>query len=334
MFFWIPFLFSFSFLLSFLGTIITRKIALKLQFLDKPRGIKKHKKPTPYLGGLSIYFAFVFSIIFFVFKKPEFKEPKLLGIILGATIIMFLGLIDDLKNLSYQIKLLGQLVGAIILILFDIKINFIENLFVSIPLTILWVIGITNAFNTIDIMDGLAGGIGIIVSFTFFLIGTILPNFSVCILSIILAGSLSGFLKFNFPNASIFMGDCGSLFIGFILAAFSLAESYTIKNNISIFAPLLILGVPIYDIFSVMILRTLKKQSIFKGSEDHLAIRLNVIFKNKTKVVIILCLITTVLCTIAYLSILTNTFLAGVIYFLIINITFIFGYKCSKIKVK
>lgn len=327
-------LFLISFILSFIGTFIIRNIAKKLKLFDIPHGIKAHKEPIPHLGGISIFFAFLISISFIVLKKHEYISNESLGIILSGTIIMFLGLIDDIKELSYQVKFLGQIIATIILILFDIKIKFIVNPLISISLTIFWMVGITNAFNIIDIMDGLSGGISIIASITFFLIALQTDKFFVVILSIVLMGSVLGFLRFNIPKASIFMGNCGSLFVGFILGAIAIAESYTTKNNFALFVPILILGIPIYDTFLVMFLRVIQKKNIFKGSNDHLAIRLNLIFKDRTKVVLILYLISIILSVFAYFITLSNSIFAIIIYSTVTIISLFFGYKLSKISVK
>src|SRR3972149_8900988 len=263
--------FFLSFFLSIYGTPIARKAALDYGIVDKPDGkLKTHKEPTPYLGGLSIYLAFLLSLSFtFDFKK------EVLGIILAGTIILLLGLIDDFGVLTPLNKFIGQLIATFILIKAGVMITVvILPQWLAIALTFLWIVGITNGFNIIDVMDGLSTGIAFWVSIFFFIIAALNGKTMIATMTMALAGSLLGFLRYNFEPAKIYLGDAGSMFIGIILGSLAMTGSYSFVNNVGFIAPLLILGVPIFDTFLVMYIRLLRGQSIFKGSSDHFALRL------------------------------------------------------------
>jgi UDP-GlcNAc:undecaprenyl-phosphate GlcNAc-1-phosphate transferase len=278
-------LYLYCFLLAFAISLLLcpalRFIALKLSILDIPHtDIKTHKTPTPYLGGAAIAVSFWLSLsIIRIFTHfPTGTLYSLRGIFIGSFIIVLLGLFDDIKykGLNFRPKFVIQSVAAILLILYGFQIKFIHPQWFAYVITVLWVVGITNALNIIDIMDGLAGGAALIAALGFFLIGVpqeeeIYVNF----VAIALAGGLLGFLPFNFSRRlKMFMGDTGSLFIGFILAAASLGTRYTEINILGLFAPILILAIPIYDTVLVSYFRWKKGINPFLGSKDHFALRL------------------------------------------------------------
>ncbi len=261
-------------------TPIMRTAALALKILDHPiTDVKTHKQPTPYLGGVAVAAGMATALILArtYTSFPTGTLRSLRGILLGGIIILILGLIDDirLKGLGYRFKFLIQITAALCLISFDIRIHFINPTWVANLLTIVWVVGIINAVNIIDIMDGLSSGIAIVASLGFFFISLPSEQIYVNFSSSALAGALLGFIPYNLSRRhKIFLGDTGSLFIGFMLAALSLGTSYTHTNNAGIFAPILILGVPIYDTILVFFLRLQKGMSPFLGSRDHFALRL------------------------------------------------------------
>jgi UDP-GlcNAc:undecaprenyl-phosphate GlcNAc-1-phosphate transferase len=194
-----------------------------------------HKKPIPLLGGLAIYISFIITLIL----KQGMIEGRELGIIIGATIIVIGGIIDDIKELKPGIKLIFQIVAAIVLIVSGVKINILTNPFAgtdgmvniswfAYPFTIFWVVGITNALNLIDGLDGLAAGVALISTITIFVNSVIYGRYEASILTAILGGAILGFLPFNFNPASIFMGDTGAQLLGFLLAAISMVG--TIKS--------------------------------------------------------------------------------------------------------
>lgn len=259
---------------------VCRGAALRWGILDHPHSaIKTHKQPIPYLGGLAIasgVFLTLTSIRLWT-DFPTGTLRSLRGIYYGAFIVVLLGLIDDIrpKGLGYRFKFIVQVVAALCLVFFDIRIAFVRPMWFAHVLTIVWVVGVMNAFNIIDIMDGLASGVALIASLGFLFIAfpseAIYVNFAAAALS----GALLGFLPFNLSKSrKIFMGDTGSLLVGYFLAALSLGVSYTQVNNVGVLAPILLLGVPIYDTFLVMVLRLRKGMSPFLGSKDHYALRL------------------------------------------------------------
>lgn len=287
-----------KYILSFLGALILsplltamfRKLARRLNIMDVPDGIKTHQKPVPYLGGAAIYLAFLITLMAVVTFGQGIGEAKaidgsyqligglsreMVALLAAGTLIALLGLIDDLKSLSFCTKFAVQVIAAIILIAGGIKLT-IEILPapLNILFTILWVVAITNAFNIIDIMDGLCSGVAFISAIIFFAIALLTNEPWVALMAAALAGSTLGFLGHNFQPATIFMGDMGSGFIGFILAAIAMGGSYTGRNDLALLSPILILGIPIYDTVLVSILRLRGRKSVFKGSPDHFALRL------------------------------------------------------------
>ena len=263
--------FSLAFLLSLYLTPLFREAALKFGIMDKPQGpLKTHPEPVPYLGGLAVYLSFLLTTGFMHQYSRE-----VLGILLAGAIIVILGLIDDFGVLSPKVKLLGQFIAASVLVKASIYIKLtILPLWVAIPLTIVWVIAITNAFNLIDIMDGLASGVGAIAALVLVIVNYRSGRELIVPLSIALAGSLLGFLRYNFKPARIYLGDAGSLFIGLMLAALSMNGAYTRVSLAGAVAPILILGVPIFDMLLVMYIRFRRGIPIMQGSPDHFALRL------------------------------------------------------------
>jgi UDP-GlcNAc:undecaprenyl-phosphate GlcNAc-1-phosphate transferase len=256
-------------------TPLFRKIALRTNFVDSPTGqLKRHTAPVPYLGGLAVYFAFLLTLFGAIIFLSPADTPKILAVIFGGTIMALLGLVDDLFFLKPGLKFLVQFVAAACLLVFGLHIKFIFNPWLDCIVTLFWVVGVTNALNLIDIMDGLAGGVTVLaaLAFVFVPLGGE-PNY-VNLVAAALAGSALGFLPFNYQPARIYLGDSGALFIGFVLASVAMGESYTQTNVVSLAAPILILGVPLYDTILVMFLRFLKGKSMFQGSHDHLALRL------------------------------------------------------------
>jgi UDP-GlcNAc:undecaprenyl-phosphate GlcNAc-1-phosphate transferase len=265
------FAFCIAFILSLYLTPIMRKAALQFGIVDKPDGnLKKHTEPIPYLGGIAIYLSFLLTLAF----SFEFNQ-EVLGILLAGTIVLLLGLIDDLGFLKPSVKFAGQLVAVLVMIRTGIfiKLTFIP-IYISIPLTIIWLVGMTNAFNIIDVMDGLAVGVAFFASLAFFIVALLNGKIMIAIVTITLAGSLLGFLRYNFNPARIYMGDAGSMFLGLMIGALAMIGSYTEQNILGFLSPLVILGIPLFDTFLVMYIRWRKGISVFHGSNDHYALRL------------------------------------------------------------
>lgn len=283
---------------SYFLTPLVRIIAFKIGAVDQPNQRKVHKELMPRMGGLAIYLSCVFTYLILTFFLNVPTNHMILGLFMGSTVIVFVGVIDDRFQLRPLYKLLGQLVACYFLILFDIKLHEIHLPFVSdaislgylsIPITILWVVGITNAVNLIDGLDGLAAGISSIAAFTFFVVSLMLGSLSLAVVSLVLFGSLLGFLRYNFHPAKIFMGDTGSLFLGFVLATISLMELKKI-GVISFLFPIIILGIPIGDTIYAIIRRKLNRQPISKPDKKHLHhCLIDLGFSHRQTVLIIYC---------------------------------------------
>ena len=291
----------FAFLLSLILTPLLRKIALRFSFLDHPEARKLHSQAQPLLGGVAIYLAFTLTIIInlglvaLLEQRPQLMSllpevvaerlagvaathGRLLAILLGGTIILLLGLWDDLKGgISPRMKLGGQLLAGLVLVVFGIRVALFLPPWLGIIITLIWVIGITNAFNLLDNMDGLAAGVALIAALIFFLVALQQGQFLVSVILLIFAGSLMGFLPHNFRPATIFMGDAGSMFIGFLLSALIILNTFYVPESptfLPVIMPLLILGVPIFDTLSVIFLRLKRGQSIFAADKGHFSHRL------------------------------------------------------------
>ncbi|MEE2902614.1 MAG: MraY family glycosyltransferase [Myxococcota bacterium] len=261
-------------LLSLYFTPIVRKAAVKYGVMDIPNTkLKNHKEPTPYLGGVSMYLAFLFALA--LTNEGQFP-PKITGILLSASIIVMLGLFDDLKVLSPKVKLFGQAVAVLVLVKAGImvQLSFIPG-WANLMLTFFWVIGITNALNLIDVSDGLAAGITAIAGIFLYIIALMRTPDVIPMLILPLVGSAVGFLAFNRPPAKIYMGDTGSMFLGFMLGAIAMIGKYTDGHHrIAWIAPIIILGIPIFDTLYVMTVRFIRKIPVMSGSPDHFAVRM------------------------------------------------------------
>ncbi len=271
--------FALSFVLTFILTpIFCRSLGKYLK--DIPTALKNHEGIVPLIGGISIMFGFLASltIIRFTTNFPTGTLRNLRGIFLGTVIIFILGLIDDIrkpKGLSAITRLIFQALAAGCLIYFNVKIQFVPEPWGAL-LTILWVCGLTNAFNLLDIQDGLAASQALLASLAFLFISLPSENIYVNFLACAIIGATLAFWPYNHGLRKIksFLGDSGSTMLGFLLAALALGVDYSAKNPLAVFAPLLILALPIFDTIYVSIVRLLKGMSPLKGSPDHVALRL------------------------------------------------------------
>ncbi|WP_313757435.1 MraY family glycosyltransferase [Tissierella sp.] len=276
--------FFLALVISYLVTPLVKKLAFKIGVVDIPKDDRRvHKEPMPLMGGLAIFLAVVVVTLIFL---P--LEKEILSILIGGTVIVIGGIIDDLKELRPKTKFMFQIIAGLILIYGDVKVDFITNPFtkdssliylnwLSIPITLFWVVGITNTLNFIDGLDGLSAGVAMISSITLMIVaskGYTNNYISVIILSAAIAGACLGFLPFNFNPAKIFMGDTGALFLGFMLAAITIEGVMKSVATIAIVAPILILSVPIFDTTFAIFRRLLNGQSISAADKGHLHHRL------------------------------------------------------------
>jgi UDP-GlcNAc:undecaprenyl-phosphate GlcNAc-1-phosphate transferase len=274
--------FGVALVLSLLLVPLVRQISLRSGYVARPREDRWHRQPTPILGGVGIFAAFLLSLLGTVMLGGSWYQVRW-GVLAGSGLIFLFGLYDDIRHLSPPAKLAGQILAAAVVVSQGVMTNFftprIPNVIVAqipnILLTFIWLVGITNAINLLDNMDGLAGGIALItsgmLSFIFWRIG----NPGLLTVSLALAGSVLGFLFFNFPPASIFMGDSGSQFLGFTLAVLAIAHQPQASNVIAVLGvPTLLFLLPILDTTLVTFTRLLRGQSPTQGGRDHTSHRL------------------------------------------------------------
>ncbi|RIL72439.1 undecaprenyl/decaprenyl-phosphate alpha-N-acetylglucosaminyl 1-phosphate transferase [Staphylococcus devriesei] len=262
--------------ISLIITPVVIKVSIKLDLVDRPNYRKIHTKPVSVLGGTVILLSFLIGIWL---GHPIEREVR--PLVIGVIVMYLIGLIDDIYDLKPILKLLGQIVAASIVVFYDITIDFISfpmgptihfGIF-SIPITIIWIVAITNAINLIDGLDGLASGVSAIGLITIAFIAVLQANVFIIMICSVLIGSLLGFLFFNFHPAKIFLGDSGALMIGFIIGFLSLLGFKNI-TFISLFFPIVILAVPFIDTLFAMIRRMKNKQHIMQADKSHLHHRL------------------------------------------------------------
>jgi UDP-GlcNAc:undecaprenyl-phosphate GlcNAc-1-phosphate transferase len=248
-----------------------RDAAVRFGIVDRPDGrLKAQKEPVPYLGGIAIYLSFLLALALTV----EFSRETL-GLLLAGSIVVLVGLVDDLGSLKPWTKLAGQAVAVFVLVKSGI---YIKLTFLPVPLaialSILWLLACANAFNLIDIMDGLSAGTAMVASLGLIVVAMLAGREHTVLVLAALAGSCLGFLRYNFQPARIYMGDCGSLFLGLMLGATAMNNAYTTTNRLAAVAPALILGVPLFDMLFVMYIRRRRGLPVMLGSPDHVALRL------------------------------------------------------------
>ncbi|MBL7574468.1 UDP-GlcNAc:undecaprenyl-phosphate GlcNAc-1-phosphate transferase [Peptoniphilus asaccharolyticus DSM 20463] len=270
-----------AFLVSLVMTPIVIRLAKKFGFLDIPKDARRmHNKPIPLSGGVAMYVAIMIGMIVFLKLNRE-----LICVMIGATLILISGLIDDKTDMSPKMKLLFQLTAALILIVGNVRVEFFTNPFpigetviflgvLSIPITIFWIVGITNTVNLIDGMDGLAAGVSLICSISLMVIANKFGYGNMAIIAALLVGACAGFLPYNFNPAKIFMGDTGALFLGFMLSYISVEGIMKSAAALTIIVPVLILGVPVFDTTFAMIRRKLSGKKIMQADKGHLHHRL------------------------------------------------------------
>ncbi|MDN4088931.1 glycosyltransferase family 4 protein [Paenibacillus polymyxa] len=271
--------------LALLLTPLVKRFAVKVGAVDVPNARKVHTRIMPRLGGLGIFLAFLLSLLAMLPFVPDGMLSSrdinfIAAFLIGGTLITLIGALDDRLDLNAKLKFLAQIaVACMVVFAFDIRVDFVNVPFqdayssleswISIPLTIFWIVGVTNAINLIDGLDGLAAGVSGIAIGTIAVMSLLMGNYMVAMLCLVLLGSIIGFLFFNFHPAKIFMGDTGSLFLGFSLAMLSMLGFKQIAI-VSFITPLIIIGVPLSDTFFAIIRRKLQKKPIFSPDKGHL----------------------------------------------------------------
>jgi UDP-GlcNAc:undecaprenyl-phosphate GlcNAc-1-phosphate transferase len=272
--------FAISFMLAVIIVPVVRRFCIRQGFVDMPGERKIHKSPIPRLGGVAIWLCTILSFVILVLLSFDYpKGNGLSGILIGGGLMFLLGLVDDIYNLSPKFKLFVQIGAALVAFLLGVKIEMIYNPFgdpvslglFSLPLTVMWLVGISNAMNFIDGVDGLAGTVTTISAVTLGVVAvsTVHPQPISALVAAILAGSMMGFLLFNYNPAKIFMGDSGALFAGFTLAALSVTGVLkTVAATIML--PIFILAVPILDISYSVIRRLSTGSNLMKADSEHI----------------------------------------------------------------
>ena len=272
--------FLIALLVSFAATPLMIRLAKRIGAIDVPKDDRRvHKVPTPRLGGLAIFLGFL-SALLYMYEI----DSRMVGVLTGAAIIVTLGFFDDIKPLPAKFKFMVQIIAAIIAIRSGVRIEHVSNPLYfmfpdteyiifgnwSYPLTLLWIVGVTNAINLVDGLDGLAAGISIISAVTLFVAAQTTGQGFAAFLASILAASTLGFLPYNFNPAKIFMGDTGALFLGYMLSVISVMGVLKGAAALSILVPIFAIGLPIYDTLFAMIRRASNGKSMMEADKGHL----------------------------------------------------------------
>lgn len=307
--------FILAFGLTYLLTPFVHRISLKFGIVDHPNERKIHSVPTPRLGGVAIYLSFFLSLVPVLLLFDSISTTNLfqtiLALFVSGSVIFLLGLYDDIKGTNAKIKFTFQILAALILIYgFGFRINYVTNPFkeyayfnfgwMGIPITMLWIVGITNAINIIDGLDGLACGVVSIVSITLFLVALHQGDTAVALLTGAMAGATIAFLRYNFNPAKIFMGDTGSMFLGFLLSAIAITSYRKSTVALALLIPFIALGVPIIDTMIAIFRRFLSGNHLFQADQEHIHHRLLGLGLSHRQVVIFIYIITIVLGVIAF----------------------------------
>jgi len=295
------YLFLTSLTLSLLLVPLAKKGAIRWNIHDQPGERKIHQNPKPYLGGVAIFLSFILvllgNLILFLFLKDQavFQLnfpflaaqyslllgvwPKLAAILVGATLIVVVGVTDDINStlISPKLKLFLQTIAAIIAVYLGVSIDFFPFDWMDWIFSIMWIVLITNSFNLLDNMDGLSSGVAAISALIFLSIASYQGQIFIALILSVFIGSVLGFLKYNYNPSSIFMGDAGSLFLGYILATLTISASYVTAESSSLLPalmPVIILSIPLFDTISVIIIRIREHRPIYVGDKRHLSHRL------------------------------------------------------------
>lgn len=296
------FVFDVSFVLALVLVPAFKRLSPRWGFVDLPDQERKiHSQPMPLLGGVAVFSAFAGNILFqYLIMLPlgarldlplmDFSAvqmhiegawtlwPKLVVLLVGGLLMVALGLYDDKHDLRAGRKLLGQVIIAGMVAVAGMRVTlFIESPFISFVLTILWIVTITNAMNFLDNMDGLCAGVGLVCALMFALVAGMQDQYFVCVLALALAGALLGFLPHNFKPATIFLGDAGSHFVGYVLAVLPVVGTFYQEGApryLPVLVPLLVLAVPLFDLVMVMWIRLRRGEPVYVGDRNHISHRL------------------------------------------------------------
>ena len=326
--YFVPFLIAL--IVAYVLTPGVKKLAIKVGAVDKPNARKVHTHAIPRLGGLAIYIGFMAAVLFCVPVRHE-----LLGLLLGCTAIVALGIWDDICNIPAKVKLVGQIVAACIPIAFGIQIEWLTNPFgtlivlpelVAVPVTIFWIIGFTNTVNLIDGLDGLAAGVSFIASVSMFLLAYTMNQYLPAMIIVAMAGAALGFLQYNFNPAKIFMGDTGSMLLGYTMAVAAVLGLVKTAATIALVVPLIALGLPILDTLFAIIRRKMSGVPIFQPDKGHLHHRLLALGMSQKQAVLIMYFVSIMLGIVA-LFVANVSYQTGIVTVLIVLAVIIYTAK-------
>jgi len=327
-----------SLVVAAIATPVVLKVALARSLYDLPDERKVHTRPIPRLGGVAIVLAFFAPVtgllIFDAGASVALTQStaQVIGLYVGGLLIAAIGVFDDVKGANALQKLVVQVGVAVLMFFLDYRIEAISNPFgegaiilgsFALPVTVLWFVGVINAVNLIDGLDGLAGGIGLISVSVLFALGVMGGHTLAALLCASLAGALGGFLIFNFNPARIFMGDTGSLFLGFVLAAFSISTSSKGSTTVALMVPMLALGLPIIDTFLAIGRRVRKQRPIFSADQDHIHHKLLRAGLSHRQAVLTLYVVATFLAGAALLLRVTSNLASGLVLLVVAVILFV-----------
>lgn len=322
--------FIIALVVSYLLTPGVKKVAIKVGAVDRPNARKVHTHVIPRLGGLAIYIGFMAAVLFCV---PLHHE--LIGMLLGCTAIVAIGIWDDICNIPARVKLVGQIAAACIPVAFGIQIEWLTNPFgdilvlpevIAIPVTIFWIIGFTNTVNLIDGLDGLAAGVAFIASISMFLLAVNLNQFLPALIIVSMAGAALGFLQYNFNPAKIFMGDTGSMLLGYTLAVSAVLGLVKTAATVALVVPIIALGLPILDTTFAIIRRRMSGVPIFQPDKGHLHHRLLALGMTQKQAVLIMYFVSMMLGIVA-LFVANVSYQTGIVTVLVVLAVIIYSAK-------
>lgn len=261
--------------LSLVITPFVLQLAVRRGVLDRPGGHKSHEVPTPYLGGVAMLVAFSAVVLIASLVRPPSSGLRELVVILAVAVgLSIVGLVDDIRGLGVVPRLGSQIAAAVALWAVGIQVSLSGVATLDFLITVVWVVGITNALNLLDNMDGLSAGVTVVAALSFGIIGALNGQTLVSSLSFALAGCAAGFLRLNRPPARIYMGDAGSLFLGVLLATIGIKLRFEAPPNVAVLVPILVLTVPVLDTALVTVARLRHGQNPLSGGRDHISHRL------------------------------------------------------------
>jgi len=311
--------------ISFAMTPVAKSFAQKVGAIDVPKDARRiHKHPIPRMGGLAIFLGFVLSVVLFADINRQIQ-----GMLLGAVVVVVIGVIDDMIQLKAIVKLVFQILAALIAVYYGIVIDVVSSLnflgtgqyislgFMSIPITVFWIVAITNSVNIIDGLDGLAVGVSVISSVVMLVVSLLVADISLAIIIAALVGACLGFMPYNINPAKIFMGDSGSLLLGYVLATVSIIGLFKFYAIVSFVVPFFVLAFPLLDTTFAFFRRIMKGQSPMSPDRGHLHHRLIDMGMSQKQAVAVLYSVSTVLGLVAV--VLTT---GGVMRVILIMVTF------------